>query len=84
MASVVWFARLHSCIPQMHPMSGAPAGQRGDWLFGRIAALPSWGETVLSGTHHAQLARFGLGIKRNPRLFQYPRLDALMVYAQQV
>ena len=31
-----------------------------------------------------QLSRYGLGIKHNPGLFQNPRLDALMVHAQQV
>jgi len=34
--------------------------------------------------HHAQRTGRGLGIKHNPGLFQNPRFDALMVYAQQV
>lgn len=37
-----------------------------------------------SSSHYAQLARLGLGIKLHPGLLQYPRLDALMVQAQQV
>ena len=53
-------------------------------LFGRIAALPSWGKTDLRGGHHAQRTGRGLGIKHNPGLFQNPRFYALMVHAQQV
>ena len=33
--------------------------------------------------HHTQRTGRGLSIKHNPSLSQYPRLDALMVYAQQ-
>ena len=37
--------RCGMCIlPNAVPSIGAPAGQREDWLFSRIAALPSWGE----------------------------------------
>ena len=36
---------VHSLHPPMHPVQDAPAGQRGNWLFDRIAALPSWGKT---------------------------------------
>ena len=63
------------CSPQKVPRQVGEGGR----LFGRIAALSSWGETSI---YCAQLARFGLGIKHNPGLLQNPRLYALMVHAQ--